>query len=206
MVMLNAQTAKSEDDFSGRSHVDAGKYHVAVNACQEAPSRKKGTPGVEIEFQILADGVSPDEKTTIGGQTGKTISAFFAAVGDTDENTQRCMNNLTRLALAVGILAPGTAAEPDWGEAVGRELVILVKDDVKDKVKTGYTSVDWFGFWSLGNKAVVNVPKDLGTPGMQQLAKAGGSVNHPANGNGIGIAANSAAKPATTTRNKWSDL
>lgn len=203
MVMLNAQNAQSENDFSGHTRVDAGLYHVAVNACHEKASKTKATPGVEIEFQILCDGIGTDKKTPVTGQVGKTISAFFAAVGENDDNTQRCLNNLTRLALVTGLLKPGMAAEPDWEEATGRELVIFVKEDQKattdqagNKVwnKTGYTSVDWFGFWSLGNKEVVNVPKDPTTPGMQQLAASGeptastassGAATATAKGNGV---------------------
>lgn len=217
MVMLNAQTAQSEDDFSGKSRPLPGRYHVAVNHAEEKASKVKGTPGLDIEFQVIADGITPDGKDKTAGQIGKTIPLFLSYIGGDDAKTKTCIDRVCRLALCVGILKPGEAKEPDWNEAIGRELVIEIEgqqydDEKSGTVKTG-SQVAFLGFWSLGNKAVANVPKDTGSPGMIALTKAGG----PPSGNG-----NAAAKPAgpnggsvqqTATqqavapaKNKWADL
>lgn len=199
MVMLNAETAHSEDDFSGNSKPEAGRYHVAVNAAEEKGSKNKGTPGVEIEFQVIYEGLKPDGKTHTVGQAGKTIQSFLSYVGSDDAKTKTCIDQVTRLALCCGILRPGEAKEPDWNEAIGRELVIEVAaekyKDKNDVERTGL-AVPFMGFWSLGNKAVLNVPKDPTSPGMQQLGKSGGNAPKPAgnaaaaattgNGNGNG--------------------
>ena len=205
MVMLNAQTAKSEDDFSGNARPLPGRYHVAVNAAEEKGSKKKGTPGLEMEFQVICDGLSPDGKTRTGGQSGRTIPLFLSYIGGDDAKTETCLSRVTRLAICCGVLRPGEAKEVDWSEAVGRELVIEVEsqeyEDQAGTKKSG-SQVSFMGFWSLGNKEVANVPKDATTPGMQQLAKTGGPVNHPANGSGTQPATAAATKP----RGKFSDL
>ena len=76
MVMLNAQQAHSEDDFSGQSRPVPGRYHVAVNHAEEKASKTKATPGLEIEFQVLAGSTS--------GQDGKTIPLFLSYLGSDD--------------------------------------------------------------------------------------------------------------------------
>ena len=72
-----------------------------------------------------------------------------------------------------GVLKPGEAKEPDWSDAIGRELVVEVEaqkyEDQGGQEKVG-SQVSFSGFWSMGNKAVVNVPKDPTTPGMAGLA------------------------------------
>lgn len=178
MVMLNAQQAKSEDDFSGNARPVPGRYHVAVNHAEEKGSKKKGTPGLEIEFQTICDGLAPDGKTKTSGQAGRTIPLFLSYIGGDDAKTETCLSRVTRLALCCGVLNPGEAREPDWNDAIGRELVIEIeaqsyKTEGGDE-KTG-SQVSFMGFWSLGNKEVANVPKDKTTPGMQQLAKTGGN-------------------------------
>lgn len=205
MVMLNAENAKSEDDFSGNARPLPGRYHAVINHAEEKSSKKKGTPGLELEFQVLADGIAPDGKTKTSGQANRTIPLFLSYVGSDDAKTQTCINRVCRLALACGVLNPGEAKEPDWNEAIGRELVIEVENqkytDNAGAEKEG-SQVSFMGFWSLGNKEVANVPRDATTPGMQRLAKAGG--------NGNGTAANVPKPPATpaaaTTRGKWDDI
>lgn len=182
-MLLDTTNAHSEDDFQRRQKLDAGFYHCAVNNCEEKASQMKGTPGVAIEFMVICDGVQPDRKTPTNGQANKTISAFYTAIGESDDTTKKCLNNLTRLALATGVMQPGQKAEPDWSQAIGREVVIQVVDEQKEEtddngkkkwVKTGYTKVDWFGFWSLGNPAIKDIPKDPMSPGMQALARGAG--------------------------------
>jgi len=214
MVMLNAQQAKSEDDFSGNARPVPGRYHAAVNHAEEKGSKKKGTPGLECEFQVICDGLSPDGKTPTGGQSGRTIPLFLSYIGGDDAKTTTCLNRVTRLAMCCGVLRAGEAKEPDWNDAIGRELVIEVESqDYEDKdgnAKQG-SQISFMGFWSLGNKEVANVPKDGTTPGMQQLATAGRPVKHPAaggNGNGEKAPAIPAAPTAAAgkSRGKFSDL
>lgn len=216
MVMLNAQSVQSEDDISGKSRPKPGRYHMAVSHAEEKASKKKGTPGLECEFQVICDGVEPDGKTPTSGQSGKTIPMFLSYVSDKgQEATDFCIQRVTRLALVVGLLRAGEEKEPDWSEAIGRELIVEVAEgDYTDKSgneKRG-SEISTFGFWSLGNKAVANVPKDATSPGMQQLAKSGGPVNHPTASPANGGASKPATTPATTTaaaapaKSKWADL
>lgn len=212
MVMLNAQTVQSEDDISGKSRPVPGKYHVAVNHAEEKASKKKATPGLEIEFQVICDGLAPDGKTPTNGQAGKTIPLFLSYIGGDDAKTKTCLDRVCRLALCCGVLRPGEAREPDWSEAFGRELVIEIEEQQYDgpdgTVKTG-SQVSFLGFWSLGNKAVANVPKDTSSPGMLALAKAGEVASKAPAGNGNG-GNGGAAVPAVPTaaagKSKWADI
>lgn len=212
MVMLNAETTRSEDDISGRSRPEPGRYHVAVQHAEEKGSKKKGTPGLELEFQVIVDGLASDGKTHTAGQSGKTIPLFLSYVGGDDAKTKTCLDRVLRLALCCGVIRPGESREPDWSEAIGRELVIEVEpgekyEDDKGNERAGLSQVSFLGFWSLGNAAVANVPKDATSPGMQQLAKAGGPVNHPAAGNGgNGTKAPASAATAAPSKSKWADL
>lgn len=222
MVMLDATTTQSEDDISGRSRPEPGRYHVAIQHAEEKASKKKGTPGLDLEFQVVCDGLQPDGKTPTVGQTGKTIPLFLSYIGGDDSKTKTCIDRVLRLALCCGLVQPGEAKEPDWNEAIGRELVIEVEsqqydDEKSGQIKTG-SQVAFLGFWSLGNKAVANVPKDATSPGMQQLAKQGGPVNHPTAAPTSGQATASPDPAATATaaptataaaspaKKKWANL
>ena len=203
MVMLNAQQAQSEDDFGGNARPIPGRYHVAVNHAEEKGSKRKGTPGLEMEFQVICDGLAPDGITLTKSQSGRTIPLFLSYLGGDESKTQTCLNRVTRLALCCGVLRPGEAKEPDWQEAIGRELIVEVEEqeyqDQKGNDRTG-SQVSFMGFWSLGNAEVANVPKDLGTPGMQQITKSSGP-NRPPTGNGNGANTSTPVK-----KNRFSDL
>ena len=226
MAILDASNAQSENDFQNdrQPPITAGLYHVAVNHAAEEGSKKKQTPGVAFEIQIICDGITDYKKildkkgTLVGiekgvatvGQAGKTRAEFFTSVGTTNDITDKMLANQARLAMACGILLPGERKEVDWDQAIGRELIVEFTNERKEieeggkKIwkETGYTKIDWFSFWSVGNPAVANVPKDKTTPGMQQLAKTGG------NGNGAGAAIPKApiATAAPATKSKFSDL
>jgi hypothetical protein len=225
MVMLNAGGPggpKTEDDFGGKSRPEPAKYHVVVSHAEEKGSKKKGTPGVECEFEVICDGLLPDGKTPTSGQGGKTMPLFLSYISEKgDDATRTCIDRVTRLALCCGILEPGQQKEVDWEQAVGRELVIEVEPgtpytDDKGQEKPGNPQVAFSGFWSLGNKAVANVPKDPGSPGMLALLKSGGGKpsgagNGAGNGNGAGSAqstapAAGASGAAETKRSKYADL
>lgn len=210
MPVLNAENVHSEDDIQGKSRPVAGKYHVAVNAAEEVASKNKGTPGLQIEFAVVAEGLPPSGKGTTSGQAGKTIGLFLSYLGSDEEKTQTCINRVMRLALAMGAIQPGEAKEVDWNDAIGRELVIEVADSTYEKngQQMKSTEVAFMGFWSLGNKAVKDVPRDLRSPGMQALAggkTAGGHAPTAMDGH-TGQQNKQPAAAASSSKSKYADL
>jgi len=175
MVLLDASEVQSENDLHGNAKTKPGKYHVAVLSAEETASKKKGSPGIECEFVVLCEGITADNKPTVG-QKNSTIKMFLNLSGSDAEKTQTCLRNATLLALATGIMKPGERKEPDWSEAVGRELIINVKassyKSASNEDMIG-SDVAMFGYWSLGNEQVADVPKDVTSPGMIELAKSG---------------------------------
>jgi hypothetical protein len=205
MAFLDASDVQNENDLHGQARTKPGRYHVVVNHAEEKGSKKKGSPGIETEFQVLCEGLDPTGKLTVG-QLNSTIRMFLNLTGSDADKTQTCLRNALLLALATGVMKPGEKKEPNWEEAIGRELVIQVVPDEyeKDGVKVPSSEVKMFGYWSLGNEQVADVPKDNTTPGMMALAKS----TPPA---GNGASATKAPTPpattaATTARNKYSDL
>jgi hypothetical protein len=233
-MKLDATGYEGEDDVVGGNsgRPAPGLYHACLNLCQEASAKSSGNPGISTEFLILHEGLTgyklkTDAKGKVlgieggkptEGQVGRTLQKFFSHQGKNEESTAFCLKCQTRFAMAVGAILPGEAKEPDWDSMTGRELVIeIVAKEYENKngQKAMGSDLAALGFWSLGNKVVANVPKDTTTPGMQQLAKAGGPVNHPeAGGNGSGAkavaamqsTANAVAGAASTTRSKFADL
>jgi hypothetical protein len=184
MVLLNTQSVHSEDDFANRNDRPvASRYHMVIQNAEEKAAKSSGAPGLSVEFQVIADGLMPDGKTKTTGQTSKTIPKFFAFCGADDEKTKSCMDSLTRFAMAAGIIQPGEEKEPDWLDAIGRELIVEVEHeyDKATRKATDKVQVAWLGFWRLLNPAVANVPKDAMSPGMKAAIQAGGG-----NGNGSG--------------------
>lgn len=213
MVMLNAagpNGPRTEDDFGGRARPAPGRYHAIISLAEEKESKRKGTPGLEVEFEVVCDGMGPDKKKT-AGQAGKKIPLFLSYISDKgDDATQTCIDRVTRLALCCGVLRPGENKEVDWSEAIGRELVVEIEEQQYDDEKSGTvkkgTAVAFAGFWSLANKAVADVPKDATSPGMQALAKSGGpAVDKPA-GNGNGNGANGNGAGGTVKKSRYADL
>jgi hypothetical protein len=218
MAFLDASDVTSEEDLRGNARTKPGRYHVCVLQAEEKGSKKKGSPGIECEFQVLCEGIDANGKPTVG-QRNSTIRMFLNLTGSDDEKTKTCLRNALLLALATGIMKPGEKKEPDWSEAIGRELVINVKPNTfkaNDGTDIASSEVAMFGYWSLGNEQVTDVPKDPTTPGMQQLAKSGGLKQPAAGSNGNGNGAKAAATQpttqaaattaATTSRSKFSDL
>lgn len=137
------------------------------------------------------------------GQTGATIPMFATLLGKDAAATEYCQMNCTRLALCAGIIRPGERKEPDWSEAIGREMIIEVKASEytgTDGSKRQGSEVEFLSFWMLNNPAVASVPRDNDSPGMRALAKAGG-------GNGAKAPVQTAsAATAAASRGKYSDL
>jgi hypothetical protein len=137
-----------------------------------------------VEYQALLDGISLDRKSPTVGQNGHVIKKTYSYTSEKgSQETEKCQQVLLRIALAAGSIKPGERKELDANDLLGRELVIEVRTKKKTS-KSGQeydgTELAMYGYWSLGNEEVDFVPKDPTTPGMQQLAKSGGSVNHPA--------------------------
>ena len=205
MVLLNTKNVQSESDIRGAYDMPCpARYHVAVNHAEEK-ANSDGTPGVQVEFQVVCDGLAPDNKTRTTGQSGKVASLLLSYVSEKgDDATKSCLDRVTRLALSCGIMKCGEEAEPDWNNAIGRELVIEIepgKGTYKNK-KTGEEiqrkdQVAYMGFWSLGNPEVANVPKDATTPGMQALGIA--LAINSGNGN---ASSSKPTTPATTATPK----
>lgn len=234
MVQLNKDRKKNEEEFGGSSWPEAGYYHVAITQSEQTAS-KKATPIIATEFQVLAEGLKHDKKTQTRGSVGKTARSSLYLMSDKGEKeTESCLEQVARFALVAGLLPSGECVDTDdiqWEDAIGREIVIKVSEQMKDGKPSGYMQIDWMGFWSLGNSAMKDVPRDLQSPGMQAMAK--GQVNggkappvasnghtnghtngnghasngngHASNGNGSASSASSTAT-ATATKSKYSDL
>jgi hypothetical protein len=180
MAMLNQDKHQSEDEFSGGSRPMPARYHVAVNQCELGASKEKGTPGINIELQVIAEGLAPDGKTHTRDQTGRTIPGFMAMMSEKgDKETGSCLNQIARFAMATGLLQPGEAKDTDdiaWDNAIGRELIVEIegrKYTDKGGTERQGSQIAFMGFWSLGNAAVRGVPRDPASPGMLAYAKNG---------------------------------
>jgi hypothetical protein len=204
MVTCNAKNVQSEDEVGGNDRPLPGRAHAIVNAAEETASEKKGTPGAKIEFTIL--------KHVLPGQEGKTIPLFLSFVGGDESKTRKCLERVTRFALATGIINPGEEKELDIADAIGRELVIDIEESKYLDSKTGAeksgVQLGYMGFWSLGNKAVEDVPKDTGSPGMMALLKqpAGNGNGNDGKPSQSQPAREMAGAGAAGGKSKWGDL
>jgi hypothetical protein len=167
---MNAANVKSEDDISGFQKPLPGRYHVVVKHVDESFEK---FDKVLVDFEVLT-GTVPDMQ-------GRELTEFYSC-------TEKSIPRLQRLALCLGLLAPG---EPDkdveFADAVGRDLVIEVEEN-KYPDKNGKTidgvRVGYLGMWSTGNEAVAEVPK-------AKLEGGGG-------GNGNQAATQTTQQPAAT--------
>jgi hypothetical protein len=213
MVQLNKDKKKSEEEFGGGSWPEAGFYHVAITQSEQTSS-KRATPIIATEFQVLAEGLKPDRKTHTKGMTGRTARASLYLMSDKGEKeTESCLEQVARFAMVAGLLPAGECVDTDdiqWEDAIGRECVIKVSEQMKEGKPTGYMQIDWMGFWSLGNSAMKDVPRDLKSPGMQAMAK--GMVNRgtappvATDGNTAGSNGNAQPAAASASKSKYSDL
>ena len=147
MVRLGAKGIQSEDDLQGNMKPLPGRYHAVVKSVDDTFEK---VDKVIIGFEVIT-GTTP-------GQAGREISVFIRT---NETETPR----LTRFALVTGLLRPG---EPErevlFDEAVGKHLVIEVEENNytnRDGKEVNTVQVSWFGFWSLGNNQVSDVPKDM---------------------------------------------
>ena len=167
MVMLGATNVQSEDDIQGNARPLPGRYHAIVKEVDESMEK---IDKIIVEFEVLA-GTTP-------GQEGTVVTEYFAV-------TEKAIPRLKRLALSLGLLRPG---EPErdinFSDAIGKDLVIEVEPNeytnkAGKEVKT--VRLTYLGFWSTGNEAVADVPKDTEAVGdVRQTDAWGQPVEQPA--------------------------
>lgn len=162
MVQCNAGAATSSDDFRGGGRPVSGRYHVIINAGTEIVSKDKGTPGTEIEVQVLAG--------TVPGQEGTTLPETFW-------HTPKALDRLLAFAMACGALRPGQNRDLTGPDYNGLQLVVEVEPwkytdsdgNEKETVQIAYN-----GFWEVGHPEVKDVLKDQAALNqMAQMAQAG---------------------------------
>ena len=159
-LVLGASGIHNEDDIKGNPRPLPGRYHVFI---KDATQKEiNGSDKIIIEFEVLA-GTTP-------GQEGRDITEFFAT-------TEKAIPRLQRLAIIVGLLKPGEPAKPiDFADGIDKQLVIEIEQNKytnKDGKEIEGVRVGYLGFWSLGNPAVNDVPRDnesiRGGPKKQKL-------------------------------------
>lgn len=167
MVQCNAGNAQTSDDFRGGGRPLPGRYHAIVNSGTEINSQDKGTPGTEIEFQILAG--------TVPGQEGTTLPETFW-------HTPKALDRLLAFAMACGALRPGENKDLTGPDYNGLQLVVEVgvrKYEV-DGVKKETVEITYNGFWEVGHPEVKDVPKDQSAlQQMQQVTQQPQQVQQP---------------------------
>ena len=145
---------------------EPGSYHVIVTNV-DASTQK--FDGIGVTFQVLAG--------TVEDMEGRTLNQRFLFNKETGDYQE----SHVRLALAAGLIEPDSEGEVDWGDLVGRQLVIGVERRLgKDKEgnEKEYTNVGNYGLdvWSIGNAEVANVPKDKAALKRgRELADGGGN-------------------------------
>lgn len=168
MVQCNAEAARSSDDFRGGGRPLPGRYHAIVNVGTEIVSEKKGTPGTEIEFQVLAG--------AIPGQEGTTLSEAFW-------HSPKALDRLLAFAMACGALRPGQNRDLTGPDYNGLQLVIEVqprKYTDSDGNEKETVEVSYNGFWEINHPEVKDVPKDQAAiQQIGQLAQQPAAVGGP---------------------------
>jgi hypothetical protein len=139
-----------------------------VNVGTEIVSEKKGTPGTEIEFQVLAG--------AIPGQEGTTLSEAFW-------HSPKALDRLLAFAMACGALRPGQNRDLTGPDYNGLQLVIEVqprKYTDSDGNEKETVEVSYNGFWEINHPEVKDVPKDQAAiQQIGQLAQQPAAVGGP---------------------------
>jgi len=148
MPQMDATNAGSSDDFRDGGRPAPGRYHVVINTGEEIVSPEKGTPGTEIEFQVLAS--HPP------GQEGKMLKETFW-------HSQKAIGRLASFAMAAGVLRPGENKDVTGPDYPGHQLVIEVQERKytdRDGNEKTTVEVSFEGFWEVNHPEVASVPKD----------------------------------------------
>jgi hypothetical protein len=156
-------TRDAVDDLDGDGVIPAGKYHVLITGL------KRETDGVgclRYRYQVLA-GTVPAAAGASGGER------FYLS-----EDAKR---RLKILAHRLGLINDGDFGRqvmPEWQRAVGRELVVEVKNEnFTDKKGQARVSSKWdfAGFWVPEDPRCAGVPLDP-ERARQVRASLGGSA------------------------------
>jgi len=148
-MSLDATGVKNESDVRGRQLPEPGTYHGIVQHVDDSQDQHDA---IIVELEVLAGDTD--------GQRGRTLRHMMF-LNDEGQYTDRHL----RFALAVGLIRPGEAKEPDWKEAEGRQLVFAVEKRAgkkKDGTAAEFTNVANYGLdlWGVNNPEVADVPKD----------------------------------------------
>lgn len=202
MVKMGSQNVQSEDDIQGDARPLPGQYHAVVKdvkyMCKgedkkhyEVDETDETAEKVVVTFEVLAG--------TIPGQAGRAIDEFFAL-------TERAISRLQRFALCVGLLQPGEGEkEVLFSQSIGRQLVIEVEENnwEKDGRTINGVRIGYLGMWSLGNKAVADIPKD---PDALKLVANMPAASSRSQGDPQEAAASSSSSSSDGGGDKWANL
>ena len=202
MVKLGAKTIQSEDDIQGNSRPLPGRYHAVIKdvlyQCKSAEekwveideSESDAAQRIRFAFEVL--------NGTVPGQEGREVEDDFYL-------SEKAIQRLQRLALCVNLIDPGAEeSEILFSESVGRQLVIEVDEEpYKDKatgVEKKKTKLTFLGMWSLSNKAVEDVPKNL------EAIRLMGDVAPSSADSSNQEEAAAASTSSSPTADKWANL
>lgn len=192
MVCLGAKNVQSEDDIQGNARPLPGRYHAIVKEVDESMEK---VDKIIVEFEVLA-GTTP-------GQEGRVVTEYFAI-------TEKAISRLTRLALVLGLLKPGEEERNvAFSESVGRDLVIEVEPNEytnKDGKEVKTVRVTYLGFWSTGNEAVADVPKDAEAVDKVVVKDAFGEPVQGSQVPNVAPATGTVTAPTNPTADKWAGL
>lgn len=158
-MRIDASEYKSKDDLGGADNVEPGRYHVAVNTCEETTTGKNNEyEGVNVEVVILA-GSTP-------GQEGKEKKKFLFSGGDDDDDEKRKKNASYQFLLfrACGLMDYGQAADVDPADCCGRECICEISAPRKGGK---YPDIVPWSWMRLDDPEAAAVPKDYTSPGMK---------------------------------------
>lgn len=176
MVRVGNSGWSEKDLQPGNAKPVPGIYHCLVDECRELDDR------IEIKLCVLAG--NPDT------EKGKMFTERFSLFGADDQKTLTCTRRLTRLALCLGLITREEISqdkEVDFGFAVGKPIVCkMVPHEYTNKEgkEVKGSQLDFFGFWSVDDDDVKNVPKDpnflgSGTAASKVVKSSGSSASAP---------------------------
>jgi len=178
MPVLSAKEVSSPNDLKGKQRPQPGKYHVFITHWDEACKEKDQ---LVVGFTVI-DGTTP-------GQTGRELQTSMLFH---DKDGKDLTDRITRLAMCIGLLAPGQEIDEDLtSKALGRQLVIeVVEREYTDKNsgdKKKAIDLANFGYatWAVDDPLVADVPKNANAlknrnaTGSQSTATASNGTKQP---------------------------
>jgi len=185
-MKANAGEATRPEDIQGHPAPVAGKYHLQIKACNDSRVKKDGSPLHSTIFQLeVLDGNVP-------GQVGKEMP-WFVRLGENGEETDEYCGQISRLAMATGLIAP--KGHPNYipggreitaDEFDGQQFVASWEDWSSGAKKGQQIGNRGLATWSVDSPEVADVPKNqaaikLWREAMGQTAPPP-PANNPPNG------------------------